>query len=87
MHEASLMANLMRRIEDAARAEGARRVTGVAVRLGALSHLSPEHFAEHFEEASRGSVAEGARLEIAVSDDIEDAQAQEILLESVEVEI
>ena len=87
MHEASLMVTLMRRIDEVARAEGARRVTGIAVRLGALSHLSAEHFTEHFEQASGGTLAEGARLDITVSDDIQDAAAQEIMLESVEVEI
>lgn len=87
MHEASLMANLMRRIDEVARAEGARRVVGISVWLGALSHMSSEHLAEHFEQVAAGTIAEGARLDVAVSDDTDDAKAQEIVLESVEVEI
>jgi hydrogenase nickel incorporation protein HypA/HybF len=86
MHEAALMSNLMRRIEDAAKAERARRITGVSVWLGALSHLSAEHFAEHFRHASYGTVAEGARLHIKVSDDLQDKNAQDLVLERIEVE-
>jgi hydrogenase nickel incorporation protein HypA/HybF len=86
MHEASLMTGLMRRIADIAAAEGAPRVTRVAVWLGALSHFSTEHFAEHFAAASRGTPAEGAVLAVTESRDIEDARAQEVVIESVEVE-
>ena len=60
MHEAGLMKALMRRIGEIADQQGAGRVLGVSVWLGALSHMSPEHFAEHFEEAS-GSLAKRAR--------------------------
>ena len=86
MHEATLMADLMRRIASIAAADRARRITGVTVRLGALSHISAAHFAEHFKRASDGTVAQGARLEVMVSDDWRDAQAQDIVLERVEVE-
>ena len=86
MHEASLMAGLMRHIREIAAADGATRVVGVSVRLGALSHMSAEHFIEHFEHAAAGSIAEGARLQIEVSEDTGAAWAQDIMLESVEVE-
>ncbi len=86
MHEASLMTGLMRRIDEIGAAEGARRIVGVSVWLGALSHMSAEHFTDHFREASSGTIAEGARLDIDVSDDTADANAQDILLRSVEVE-
>ena len=55
--------------------------------LGALSHLSEDHFAEHFTQAAAGTIAEGARLDVTVSNDTHDADAQDIRLESVEVEI
>lgn len=87
MHESALMRDLLRRIDGIARAEHARRVTAATVRLGALSPLSPEHLAEHFAHASAGTIAEGARLTITVSGDMEDADAQAVLLESVELEI
>jgi Zn finger protein HypA/HybF involved in hydrogenase expression len=87
MHESALMRDLLRRIEAVARAERARRVTAATVRLGALNPLSPEHLAGHFAHASAGTIAAGARLTITVSDDMEDADAQAVLLESVELEI
>jgi len=86
MHEASLMVNLMRRIDDIAKADRARRIVGVSVWLGALSHMSAEHFAEHFDLASAGTIAEGAKLDVIVSDDTRDQNAQEIVLKQVEIE-
>ena len=86
MHEASLMAGLMRRIDEVSRAEKARRVVAVSVWLGALSHMSPEHLAEHFRQVAKGTVAEGARLRTTASDDPAHPNAQDVLLESVEVE-
>ena len=86
MHEASLMVNLMRRIDDIAKADRARRIVGVSVWLGALSHMSAEHFAEHFDHASVGTIAEGAKLDVIVSDDTRDKNAQDIVLKHVEVE-
>jgi hydrogenase nickel incorporation protein HypA/HybF len=87
MHEASLMAGLMRRIDEIAKCQGARRIVSVSVRLGALSHMSAEHFSEHFERAATGTAAEGARLVVTVSDDQDHANAQNLMLKSVTVEI
>ena len=86
MHERALMRDVMARIEDVARAEGAARVTRIAVRLGALSHLSPQHFREHFEDAARGTVAEGAAVDAEVDVDPAADRARDVVLESVEVE-
>jgi hydrogenase nickel incorporation protein HypA/HybF len=80
------MKNLMRRVEDLAREHGARRITRIAVKLGALSHFSPDHFREHFEQASRGTVAEGASLEIELLTDISDPRAQDVIVESADIE-
>jgi hydrogenase nickel incorporation protein HypA/HybF len=80
------MRDVMRKIEETAAAEGATRVTRVAVRLGALSHFTPEHFREHFADASRGTLAEGSTVDAVVEEDITDADACEVVLESVEVE-
>ncbi len=86
MHEASLMAGLTRRIAEIAKAEQAVRVRAVHVWLGALSHFSAEHFREHFEDATRGTLAEGAELVVVVSDDIGDPRAQDVLVQRVEIE-
>ena len=84
-HELSLMADLMHKVESVAREEGATAVTRISVRLGALSHMSPAHFREHWQHAARGTLAEGAAIEIEIADDPADARAEDILLRSVEV--
>jgi hydrogenase nickel incorporation protein HypA/HybF len=81
------MRDVIRRVEDVAGAEGASRVTRVAVRLGALSHFTAEHFREHFEDAARGTVAEGAVVEAVLEVDATDSRAGDVLVESVEVEL
>lgn len=86
MHEQALMRDLMEKITAEARAEGAARVTRIRVRLGALSHLTEDHFREHFEEASRGTVADGAAVEAELGIDPTEPQAQGVVLESIEVE-
>jgi hydrogenase nickel incorporation protein HypA/HybF len=87
MHERALMNDLMREIDDVARASGATGVNRVSVRLGALSHFTPEHFREHFVDASRGTLAEGAEVEAVLEDDLDDPRAAGVVLESVEVEV
>ena len=86
MHERALMTDLMREIEAVARADGATCVTRVSVRLGALSHFTPDHFEEHFEDAARGTVAEGAEVQAELSSDVTDPGAQGVRLETVEFE-
>jgi hydrogenase nickel incorporation protein HypA/HybF len=80
------MRDVMRKIEEVALADGAARVTRVAVRLGALSHFTPDHFREHFVDASRGTIAEGAEVDALVDGDAADTRARDVILESVEVE-
>lgn len=86
MHESALVRDVVRRIEDLARSTGARRVTGARVWLAALSHLSPEHFREHFAMEARDTLAAGAVLEIAVSADPGDPHAQHVRLERVDLD-
>lgn len=86
MHERALMNDLMREIEAVARADGALRVTRIAVRLGALSHFTPEHFREHFVDASRGTLAEGAAVDAVLAEDLNDPRAAGVVLESIEVD-
>jgi hydrogenase nickel incorporation protein HypA/HybF len=80
------MDDVMRKIEEVAHENSAVRVTRVAVRLGALSHFTPDHFREHFVDASRGTLAEGAQVDAVLDDDIHAADASGVVLESVEVE-
>ena len=87
MHERALMTDLMREIEGVARADGATRVTRVSVRLGALSHFTEAHFREHFVDASRGTLAEGAVVDAVLEADLEAPRATGVVLQSVEVEV
>jgi hydrogenase nickel incorporation protein HypA/HybF len=87
MHERALMQDLMREIEAVAHANGAARVTKIEVRLGALSHFTPEHFREHFVDASRGTVAEGADVAATLATSIDGPKAVGVVLESVDVEL
>jgi len=82
VHERALMRDLLARMDEAARAEGAARVTSVRVRVGPLSHFSPEHFREHFADAARGTIAEGASVIVA-----SDAAGADVVLESLELEL
>jgi len=86
MHEMSLMRDLLRKIETLAAEQNALRVTAVGVRIGALAHISAEHFREHFIDGTRGSIAAGARLDIEMNTDTSDPHAQDILLTQIEVE-
>ncbi len=85
MHEHSLMNNLMNKILSLAEKENATRVTKVSVKLGALSHMSPEHFKEHFDISAKGTIAENAVIDAEEARDINDPNAQTILLKSIDV--
>ena len=86
MHESGLIRNLVRKVEDLAGAEGAKKVVSVRVKFGPLSPISPEHFLEHFDRETKGTLAEGARLEAEVTTDLSDPLAQDVVLDSFEVE-
>jgi hydrogenase nickel incorporation protein HypA/HybF len=79
------MDDLVRKVVAVAESESATSVTRIRVRLGALSHFTPEHFVEHWIEASRGTVAEGAVVDAGVGESLDGVAAQGVVLESVEV--
>ena len=86
MHELSLLNSIMRQVTEIARANNAKRVLTIRVKLGALSHMSPQSFQVNFAMAARGTVAEGAELEIDAMTDQNDPNAQDILLISVDID-
>jgi len=86
MHEASLMRDLMKKIDTLASEQQADKVTRVSIWLGALSHMSSDHFREHFARSSAHTVAVDAVLDVEVSDDINDPNAQSVILKKIEVE-
>ena len=85
MHGHALMDDLVRKMEAVALEQGGGRVVRVRVHLGALSHFTPEHFREHFVDATRGTVAEGAAVDAELGTDLTDPCAQGVVLESVEL--
>ena len=87
MHEHALMKDVMREIEEVAMVGRATRVTRITVRLGSLSHFTPEHFRQHFADASRGTIAEGAEVDAVLDEDLMDPRARDVVVESVEIEI
>jgi hydrogenase nickel incorporation protein HypA/HybF len=64
MHEVSIMTEAVRMAVESAQAAGARRITGLRLRVGALSGAVPEALQFAWEVVSEGTMAAGARLEI-----------------------
>ena len=64
MHEMSLAESVREIVEDTARSNGARRVQAVRLEIGALSQVEAQAMRFAFDVVMRGSLAEGARLEI-----------------------
>jgi hydrogenase nickel incorporation protein HypA/HybF len=64
MHEVSIMAEAVRMAVETARAAGARRVTGLRLRVGTLSGAAPEAMRFAWDVVCRDTIAEGAWLEI-----------------------
>ena len=80
MHELSLIRNLLNKLEMIA-IENDAKIVSIKIRLGALAHISSEHFREHFVAMAKDKL-KNAKLEIYIAKDI-DANAQDIMLESV----
>ncbi|HTT72991.1 MAG TPA: hydrogenase maturation nickel metallochaperone HypA [Thermoplasmata archaeon] len=85
MHEEALLRDLLRSVAEVAARASADRVTCVRLRVGALSHLDGPGIAGRWPIAARGTVAEGARLEIDVDPDPTAPGADRIVLVSLDV--
>jgi len=64
MHETGIMENTLQIALQEARAAGATRLHRLRLRIGVLSGVVPEALQFAFELVSRGTMAEGGRLEI-----------------------
>ncbi|WP_213992759.1 hydrogenase maturation nickel metallochaperone HypA [Sodalis sp. dw_96] len=64
MHELTLAQNTLEILEQQARANGARRVTGVWLSLGAFSCVEAESLNFCFDMVCRGTVAQGCVLHL-----------------------
>jgi hydrogenase nickel incorporation protein HypA/HybF len=64
MHELAIAEGVLEIVEATARRNAAKRVATVWLELGALSHVEARALAFCFDAVTRGSLAEGATLEI-----------------------
>lgn len=64
MHEMSLAEGVVQILEDQAKSQDFERVITVWLEIGELSHVSPEAITFCFEAVTKGTIADGAALEI-----------------------
>jgi len=64
VHEVSLVESVLELIEDSARREGFSKVKKVVLEIGQLANVEPEAMMFCFDIVTRGSIAEGAQLEM-----------------------
>lgn len=64
MHEVGIMQNAVLMAEQQARANGAARIVKLRLRIGQLSGVVPEALEFAFEVVGKGTMVEGAGLEI-----------------------
>jgi len=64
MHEISIAESLVDLIADEARDQRFARVKRIAVKVGALGHVEPAALIFCFDAVARGTVAEGAVLDV-----------------------
>ncbi|MDR3410328.1 MAG: hydrogenase maturation nickel metallochaperone HypA [Formivibrio sp.] len=67
MHELTLAEHALRIVEKTAKKAEAVRVTRIKLAIGVLAHVDPETLQYCCEMVSRGTLAEGARIEIVRS--------------------
>jgi hydrogenase nickel incorporation protein HypA/HybF len=64
MHEVSLIESVVALVEDERRKQDFSRVRMIRLHVGALGHAEPDALRFCFDAVARGTVADGARLEI-----------------------
>lgn len=64
MHEMALCQSIIEMCREQARTQGFTRVKTICLAIGALSHVEPQALEFGFGAASRGTLADGAALEI-----------------------
>ncbi|WP_431859038.1 hydrogenase maturation nickel metallochaperone HypA [Azospirillum sp.] len=64
MHELALCRSIIELCREQADRQGFRTVKAIRLSIGALSHVEPQALEFGFDAASRGTLAEGAVLEI-----------------------
>jgi hydrogenase nickel incorporation protein HypA/HybF len=64
MHEMSLIESVVALVEDERRKQDFSRVRTIRLAVGVLGHAEPSALRFCFDAVTRGTIAEGARLEI-----------------------
>ena len=64
MHEMALAGNLVEILRDESAKQSFTRVIRLKLKIGTLSHVDPRALAFGFETMSKGTLAEGAEVEI-----------------------
>lgn len=64
MHELALTENIVEIVAEEARSRGFARVRVVRLEIGAMSHVEPAALRFCFDAVARGTIAEGAALDI-----------------------
>jgi hydrogenase nickel incorporation protein HypA/HybF len=64
MHEMAICRSIVDIVCEQAQAADCRRVTVVRLTIGTLSHVEPDAVEFCFDAVSRGTLAEGARVEV-----------------------
>ncbi len=64
MHEVSLIESVVALVEDERRKQAFSRVRMIRLKVGALGHAEPDALRFCFDAVTRGTIADGARLEI-----------------------
>ncbi|HLA66730.1 MAG TPA: hydrogenase/urease maturation nickel metallochaperone HypA [Acidimicrobiia bacterium] len=89
MHESHTAWDLVRAAGMTALDEGSGRIVAMKVRIGSLSHIDPDALRHQIEWHAKGTMVEGARIEVEpgppFSADHPDRHASEVVLVSVDV--
>ncbi|MBN1354346.1 MAG: hydrogenase maturation nickel metallochaperone HypA [Candidatus Omnitrophica bacterium] len=64
MHETHLIKPIITGISEHAKKEGAKRVSGIKLKIGALTGIKEDSFKETFSVLAKGTALEDAAIEI-----------------------
>jgi hydrogenase nickel incorporation protein HypA/HybF len=85
MDVSTVITEILDEIEKLASQNNAIEVINIKVKFGALTDILPDEFRDQFADASAGTIADGADIDIEISDDRDDPEAQSIILQDVEL--
>jgi hydrogenase nickel incorporation protein HypA/HybF len=85
MHEEALLRDLRRKLAEISDRERPSRISRVVLWVGALAHVTEATLRSAWTRTTDGTGAEGATLEVEVSNDPENPRAQGIVLARVDL--